>query len=180
MNPLLTAQPTDSTCTKSAKQAVINVLEAAANKGGELLYNALATAYNTFINLIQQEANAVVAVIEPLLTLDQFIFDNFVKPPLDSALSLVTTIQQTIKVPAQAIGATSGACNQESGNRTAVQKIEDFLTRDAGALKNKLDNYQYHSVISEKTLAALKALPSYMDKLRAPSYADFKAFLAAL
>ena len=164
----------DNTCKERAKAARDKRLKEARDKGGEVLYNAIASSYNTFVDILQQEVNAVVAVLEPIITLDKFIFDNFVKPPLSAVKSAAKVAQKTIKIPAAMIGAVSSACEQEANNQKAVNKVEQFLTQDLDHLQNKLDNFEYHSIATDKTLQALKDLPDSVDGLRAPSYQEFK------
>jgi hypothetical protein len=157
-----------SPCTKSAWKAIGNILLNALERGGWELYDALAKTYNAFISLVVQTADAVVAVIEPLLTIDQFIYDNFVKPPLQSVKALAKTVTQTVKIPAQTMGVTSGACKQESDNKSAIQRIEQYVIQDLDWLGNKIDNFEYHHAISQKSLDALKKLPSYMNNFKMP------------
>ena len=173
-NPGVTSK--DSECKKKAKAARCRFLQDAANKGGEALYSALATVYNTFVDLLKTMVQVVVAFIEPIITIDKFVFDTFVKPPLSAVKSLASTLQRTVVIPAQIIGATGNACKAESQNAVAVKKVEQHMTRDLNWLVNKLDKMEYSGLISQDQLDALRAFPDKVDGLKAPTWNDFINF----
>jgi len=168
-----TALPTDDECRIRAKAARDARLKEVALRSGEAGYNAFASVYNNFIDIIKQEVTAITAVLEPLITIDKFVYNNFVEPQLSMVKEASDVVKRTIKIPAQVIGAVSSACPKAAKNQVAVNKVEKFATQDIDKLKNKADRFKYFLYYQEEVLQALQDLPDSVDGLKAPSYSEF-------
>lgn len=130
-------------CKRTASIRAKAAMCKAINAGGQPAFDTAKAAYNAFIGQLAGSANAVVAVIKPVLELDKIVIDTFVRPPLNLTVKALDTTVKTLKVPLAIIGGSNQDphCKQfHSGIRRGADKVAEFLgTRDFNKLKNKAD-----------------------------------------
>lgn len=165
-------------CQEKAKESMLKRLGELVLKGGKPAYNAFVSTVNSFIDTLSTLAGAVVAVIEPIITIDKFVFDNFIKPQAETILSTAKQIRDVVKIPAQAIGAASNDCPGGRQNAEAIKKISEQGTKGMDRLVNSVEKYEYDTERRNRVLQALKKLPDYVDKLKITStYEEFIVYL---
>lgn len=154
-------------CQRTAKIKINNIVCAAA-RGGEPAFNAYRDAHNAFVGTLSGLANTVVATIEPILTIDEFVVNTFVRPPLDATVKVLEDTTRTIKIPLQALGKldTDPRCGKfHTGLRKGTDAVVKFLTKDYNKLSNIADNLDEWMGDRRELVEQLKALSEAVGSL---------------
>lgn len=168
-------------CKRTTKKKIQAIMCQAAKTGGEPAFEAYKTAHNAFVSQLSGMANSIVAVVEPILTIDKFVIETFVRPPLDATVKILEETTKTIKVPLRIIGSldSTGQCAKfHTGLRKTTDSCVAFLTRDFTKISNIADELEEWVGDRTQLIEDLHALADTVSDLSIDQ--DFQEFITTI
>jgi hypothetical protein len=127
-----------SDCKTKTKGLIRKALCAVIKAGGRPAFEAVKQAHNAFINTLSGLASTIILVIEPIVTIDKFVIETFVKPPLVATIAVVDGATKAFTIPLRVIRSLDklNECGRFHTNlRGSMDTAIQFLRKDLLKLK---------------------------------------------
>ena len=144
-----------SPCTTKFRQKICLILFGIVKKLGEVGFNEFKSTFNAFMGQIIAIIQPFETLLETLLTIDKFVYDTFVKPPLTAAISELASVQDTIKKPLSMLQFDT-SCDDTGALQRGVNGVVGVLTKDVNGLRNWLERLDYNFQWQANTIAGVK------------------------
>jgi hypothetical protein len=159
------------------KESMHKLFCAAANAGGEPAFDAMKDSWNAFVGVMAALVDTVVTVIEPVLTIDTFVIENFVLPALDATVNILETSQKTLTSPFRLVASINPGpkCNKyHAGIKSGMDKCINFITLDYTKLLNKKESLEEWVTDRQEFIDSLHAMADSVNNLQvSASYQEF-------
>lgn len=158
------APKADSKCSIAAKKKFNETMIAMGKAAGKAACTEAFEIWNTFIHTIAAFIEPFKVLAETILTIDIVIYNTFLKPPLNVAISTLQTMEDTIKKPAKMLEVSTECPDTRSWNNS-LQAVSNFLTTDINGLQNMAGTANHYFINQQKLVDDFVAAFDFMDGL---------------
>lgn len=157
-----------SECANGARKAIWDHAKALAEQAGEAVYEKFASIMNAFIDQVKSIIDGAIAILEPIITFDEFVMDTFVKPPLLAIADAVEQVQNTIKKPLSMLAINDPECPDTDGVSHAINAAVSFMEGDIDKFRNFLASMTLHRQWQTDLINAMKTAQTMVDSFHMP------------
>jgi len=156
-------------CLKQILSDIKKQLDEIAAKLGKEAKERAKAALVAAIDVIRSFLDAFLQVFEPLLLLDNIIFNNLIRPPLDLAVTIAEKTKETIRKPMNYLGMTKGGgdCPQIKGVGLARKAAEGLNKFDGAKYRNWLNRAEGWTKKNDDLIKNLRNSLKFLDELKA-------------